>query len=300
MNIDMKWTPHPSNPLISPVWPEWLVGDPVVLTPEESPDGRWHMFLNSVLFIYRYTSGDGIKWQREQRVCRGMRAWLLPREDDFILYHESFITPWRSDISARVSRDLENWSAPRKVLSPSLPWEMGAARNMSCPCVVKDGSVYRMYYSSNSVFLKDLGFGEPKYIGVAEADNPFGPFVKRREPILSPNPGHAFRNMGAGAIKVYRDDENERWIGFNNGIFTDEKKRSRSAIMLLTSKDGISWEEPFAAPIISPDKGWRKALVYQLCLAPRPNGEIWVYYNSRDGWRFGSERIGLEIGRPLS
>ena len=169
---------------------------------------------------------------------------------------------------------------------------------MSCPCVARDGDKFRLYYSTGQVFLKDLGFPEPRYIGFAESDDLLGPYIKNPEPLFGPEPDHPYRNRGAGAIKVYRDEEKNRWVGFNNGIYTDEQNRSRSAIMVLTSTDGVSWTERFPDPIIGPDMGWKRALVYQLDAVPRPDGSLWVYYNSRDGWRFGRERIGLEIGRP--
>ena len=80
---------------------------------------------------------------------------------------------------------------------------------------------------------------------------------------------------------MYEDPENARWVGFNNGIYRDEQGRTRSAILLLTSQDGLAWEEPFPDPIIRPGQGWKRALVYQLCVVPRPGGEVRLYYNAR-------------------
>jgi hypothetical protein len=297
MNVDREWTPHPNNPLISPVWPEWLVGDPVVVPPEQSPDGEWHMFLNTILWIYRYTSDDGIEWKRAQRVCHGMRASVIKENDEFFLFYEMNFTPWHSVIMARKSKDLKKWSGPKAILTPSLRWEKEKSFVMSCPCIVKTDTGFKLYYSTGQVFLKDLGFPEPKYIGVAESDEILGTYKKSFAPIITPDKNHKYRNLGAGAIKVYRDDENNRWVGFNNGIYIDEMKRSRSSIRILTSEDGISWNEALPEPVISPTDGWKKALVYQLGMVERPNGDMWLYYNSRDGWRKATERIGLEIGR---
>lgn len=299
MEIDLEWAEHPENPLIEPVWPEWLLGDPVVVPPEGSPDGKWHMFLNTVLFIYRYTSDDGIKWKRRQRVCRGMRNFIFRENGEYFMFYERHSTPWRSRIMVRRSGDLRKWSRPEKMLVPELEWEKEGARVVSCPCVVRDGGTYRLYYSAGQVFLHDLGFAEPKYVGVAESAGLLGPYEKRAEPIFGPEEGHPYRNRGAGAFKVYRDEEKGRWVGYNNGLYTGEKGRSRSAVMLLTSVDGLDWDEPLSEPIIMPTSGWKKALVYQLCMVERPGGEVWLYYNSRDGWRFGRERIGLEIGRQV-
>ena len=298
MDLDLEWTSHPNNPLIQPVFPGWLLGDPVVLPAEDAPDGVWHMFLNTVLWVYHYTSPDGIRWRRGERVCRGMRPFLYQEGRGFFLLYEVYYTPRRSVMMARASADLRNWGAPVRILTPELDWEKVVTRTVSCPCLVRDAGAYRLYYSAGSVFLRDLGFCEPLYIGCAESDSLWGPYRKRPEPLIGPEPGHPYRNRGAGAIKVYRDEANRRWVGFNNGIYRDEQSRSRSAVLIVTSEDGLEWKEPFAEPVLRPTQGWKRALVYQLSMVKRPGGEVWLYYNARDGWRFGKERVGLEIGRP--
>lgn len=300
MNLDLEWSAHPDNPLIEPIWPEWLLGDPVALPEEQTPDGLWHMFLNTVLFIYHYTSEDGVKWRRRNRVGRGMRCFIYKEGETYYMFHERHIHPWRSNIVVRFSKDLWDWSRPRRILRPGRKWEREGGSTVCCPCVVRDGDVYKLYYSAGNVFLKDLGFAEPKYIGVAEATSLLGPYRKRNNPLFAPDECDPLRNMGAGAIKVYRDDENDRWVAFNNGIYTDSENRSRSAITVLFSSDGNKWEEPHTEPLFAPGRGWEKALVYQLDAVLRPGGELWVYYNARDGWRAGTERIGLKIGRPVN
>ena len=74
-------------------------------------------------------------------------------------------------------------------------------------------------------------------------------------------------------------------------IYRDENGRSRSAISLMVSEDGIKWIDFPFNPIISPKDGWKKALVYQLDMVDY-NGRKIIYYNARDGWREGKERIG--------
>ncbi len=298
MNLELEWSAHPDNPLIEPIWPEWLLGDPVVLPDDKAPDGIWHIFLNTVLFIYHYTSEDGVKWRRRNRVGRGMRCFLIKEADTYYLFHELHVNPWQSNIVVRRSKDLWDWSSPKRILHPQLKWEKDGAGTVACPCVVKNGSMFRLYYSAGNVFLKDLGFAEPKYIGFAESRNILGPYRKRKTPMIEPDDRDPLRNKGAGAIKVYRDEENNRWVGFNNGIYSDHKNKSRSAITVMFSRDGRIWEEPYTEPLFAPGDGWEKALVYQLDAVPRPNGELWVYYNARDGWRIGTERIGLRIGKP--
>ena len=102
-----------------------------------------------------------------------------------------------------------------------------------------------------------------------------------------------YRNRGAGAIKVIYDKDRGLFYGFNNGIYLDGEGRTRSAILLLSSKDGLSWDYAWPEPIVAPEgDGWKRALVYQLDVK-RVGDEMWMYYNARSGWRFGKERIGL-------
>lgn len=289
------WVDDPRNPLVQPPRPEFLLGDPAVVLPDETPDGFWHMFANTLLGIQHYTSQDGISWQRHRRVGPGFRAFVLKDEDLYYLFYEHFSVPQvRSHVAVRRSIDLWNWSAAEPILSPSLPWEGSrASRNVGNPCVLRVGDRWRMYYSAGIVFHKDLGFCEPRHIGVAHADSIEGPFEKEPEPMIAMDEAHPYRNRGAGAIKVIFEAPRGLYYGFNNGIYLDPEGRTRSAILLLSSKDGLSWDSVYEDPILSPGgEGWKKALVYQLDVK-RVGDEMWMYYNARSGWRVGRECIGL-------
>ena len=294
---DMPWTDHPDNPLVGPRWWSWLVGDPCVLSPGQTHDKRWRMFCNNVQGIYQYVSDDGLSWQLEQRVdAVGFRAWVLPWEGRYHLYYQRFHSLFRRSVMVwRASDDLHRWSDPRVVLRPELPWE-GEHVSNACVLPAPDGGLWQ-YYSADQVFLKDMGFWEPKHISRAWAPAPEGPWTKHGDPILGPEPGHRFRDAGAGAIKIY-DGLLDGWLtGFQNGIFQDEQGRSSSVVLLLRSRDGLAWEEHPTNPILTPSGGeprWRRAQVYQVDVK-RVGDALWMYYNARDGWRFGVERIGLTI-----
>lgn len=293
------WEDHPDNPLIEPPWPEFLLGDPTCVTPGTSPDGNWHMLANTLTGIYRFTSPDGLAWRKVGRVCGGMRPYIFLQDGEYHLFYEQFGVPMlRSHVALRTSRDLRHWSEPRVVLEPELDWERKLGHTCGNPCVLVVEGGYRMYYSASLVFFRDLGFCEPLYIGVAHADSLAGPYEKLPEPIISPSPDAPYRNRGAGAIKVVFDEERGLYYGFNNGMYTDAEGRSRSAVLLLSSTDGLSFEPVYDEPIVAPGgDGWKKALVYQLDVT-RVGDEWWMYYNARSGWRIGKERIGLAINRP--
>ncbi len=293
------WVDCPENPLIGPPSGEWLIADPSVITPEESPDPDWHLFANSLLGIHHYTSADGIHWGRRGKVGGGFRPYVIKEGDTFYMFFERFTVPqFRSHVAVRSSKDLWEWGDPGWALGPTLGWERGVSRNTGNPCVIRTGDGYRLYYSAGVVFLPDLGFCEPRYIGVAHAGEVSGPYRKEPEPIIAPSESEPYRNLGAGAIKVIVDEESGLYYGFNNGIYRDSGGRTRSAISLLSSGDGLHWEPLYPEPVLRPEgNGWKKALVYQLDVK-QVAGEMWMYYNARSGWRFGKERIGLAIS-PL-
>lgn len=291
-----RWVDHPANPLIEPPRPEWLLGDPTVFPPEKAPDDKWHMFANTLRGIFHFVSPNGINWGiKKSRVFPGMRAFLF-YDRGYCLLYENISRPWRSYVALRRSADLLSWSEEKILLEPSLSWEGKRFRNCSCPCLVAHDGGYRLYYSGGAVFLPDCKFPEPKYIGVAEADNIEGPYRKLSEPILSPSATQPYFNMGRGAFRTYPDQE--RWFALTNGIFKDPEGHSRSTISMMESDDGLNWSSIGEGPIISPEPGWKRSLVYAMDLIRR-DGEFWLYYNARDGWFRGSERIGLAVGRPI-
>ncbi|MDR2148031.1 MAG: hypothetical protein LBE91_16410 [Tannerella sp.] len=167
------------------------------------------------------------------------------------------------------------------------------------PCVIllPDGR-YRIYYSGGTVYLSDCGYGEPKNIFCAESDNPLGPFKKRGEPILTPDVNLPYRNYGCGGFKVF--GYKSGYIAFYNPIYIDENQKSRSEIRMLYSVDGIDWKESDYNPIVTPDSNyaWRSAIIYQLDVIFWDDA-LWMYFNAREGWRGGIERIGA-VRLPLN
>ncbi len=288
--LPLSWTEHPGNPLIHPPFPEFLIADPTFLPPADTPDGRWHLFAHGILLgIHHFVSDDGVHWERVGRVAAGLRPFIV-REDGYRLFFERVDSPLQTKICSIRSDDLVKWSRPRNILRPSLPWEGSVAHTNGNPCVLRRDGEWWLYYSAGFCWLKDCGFPEPLHVGLARADRIDGPYRKLQTPILSPSPDVPHRNLGAGAMKVI--EANGRLLGFNNGIYTDAAGRSRSDIRLLTSDDGIAWAEASDRPLIAPEAGWKKALVYALDV--RPVGDkYWMFFNARDGWFLGKERIGL-------
>jgi hypothetical protein len=105
--------------------------------------------------------------------------------------------------------------------------------------------------------------------------------------------------LGAGSMKVLRMDDG--YVGLQNKIYRDREGRSRSAIFVLASADGIAWRSARAAPLLAPAAGWTSSHVYACdCRLREAEGLWYLYFNARDGWsiRKGVERIGRIVGRP--
>ncbi|MDY0062764.1 MAG: glycosyl hydrolase family 43 [Myxococcota bacterium] len=302
--LPLQWTDHPDNPLLGPPFPEPLLADPCVLLPADSPDGQWHLFAHGVLRgVHHYVGEDGVRWRRVGRVRHGLRPYLVRApQGDYHLFYEQLVLPLGSRIVRVRSTDLQRFSPPEVVLAPTLPWEGRRVPTCGNPCVLPREGGWWLYYSAAQVWLPDCSYPEPRHIGLARATSLEGPFEKLPAPLISPSPAVPHRNLGAGAMKVIpdlRQPASQRLWGFTNGIYTDLQGRSRSDIRLLLSDDGLSWREAWDQPLLAPaGPGWKRALVYALDVR-RVGDALWMYYNARDGWRVGRERIGLATC-PLS
>lgn len=288
----LDWEDCPQNPLICPIFPTPIVADPTFLPPDKTPDKKWHLFAHSLMGLHHYLSEDGIKWTRRHElvVPRSMRPFLFVEDGTYYLFYEKFLRyfPQSSRIEVRQSKDLNKWSAATVILSPHLSWHRRTCGN---PCVLKDGNEYRLYYSAALLFLKDCKFSEPEFIGMASAKNILGPYNSRPDPVLLPDKEDAYRNHGAGSIKVIKTKK--QYVGFHNGIYIDAQGKSRSAIRVLNSKDGFAWKGFDREPIIKPEgDGWKHAFVYA-CDVRQFGGKLYLYYNARNGWLWGKECIGL-------
>ncbi|GHV69803.1 hypothetical protein FACS1894199_18980 [Bacteroidia bacterium] len=306
---ESHWIDIPENPLIGNEYtdPGMAIGDPQLLTPGDF-DGKWHVFFHGFGFgpgattFFHQISEDGIHWQEVSRqngevgiqyvFCDGDR-WIQYYTCTTSKTDKPELKKYHNVIRARTTRDFINWTEPVDIIYPETPAERDGynvqARN---PCVILlPNGRYRMYYSAGTVYLRDAGYEEPKYIFCAESDNPLGPFKKLGEPILSPDVNLPYRNYGCGGFKVF--GYGDGYVAFYNPIYIDSNQKSRSEIRMLVSDDGLSWKEADGNPVITPNSSypWRSAIVYQLDVINHDDA-LWMYFNAREGWRGGIERIG--------
>ena len=313
--LSLKWEDD-GLPLIAPPWNSPVLADPSFLFPHETPTGCWTLFAHSVWGIRRYESDDGYVWLDQGLAVRNaMRPFCRPVAGGFMLFYEAYrpfavplqILPrpprWKSRLEYRASPDLHEWSAPETVVTPDLPWmkDEKLGESVSNPCLVEVDGSWRLYFSASLAWIDDCGFCEPRHIGVAEAPSFSGPFTPRPEPLIGPSldpaddaqPGV----LGAGAIKVIPLEDG--YIGLQNKIYRDPAGRSRSALFLLRSDDGMAWFPARKEPLLAPSTGWRASHIYACDCRRAPDGTWLLYYNARDGWykSSGRERIGWMVGR---
>jgi hypothetical protein len=292
-----QWVDHPRNPLVeAPEEGDW-VADPAVLTPGESPDGRWHMLCSGRRGIKHFVSEDGISWRYHCSTLReGYSPFIFREGGLYWLFYQVGVGERRETaIVCRPSRDLHEWGERRLVLVGEREWERGIygepyVRN---PCVVEVGGEYWLYYSGGYVVLPDTGYEEPSYVCLARSRSLTGPYEKLSRPLISPRFTDRWRNLGAGAMRVYKIGG--VFVGFNNGIYWGEDLHSHSALHVLISRDGVNWRDSPRNPVIAPSgEGWKRSHVYQVdCKVA--GDELWLFYNARDGWATATERIGLAI-----
>ena len=296
-------------PLLVPPAFTPLLADPTFLTPDETPNKRWHLFAHTIFGITYYSSDNGINWTKEKIIVRAaMRPFIFKEGDNYYLFYEKYPalkllfspivkTKWYSHIEMCSSRDLINWSKPEIVLNPELNFHQDAilGKAISNPCLVKVNNRYRLYYSSSLVRIPDCGFNEPLHISFAESDQINGDYEFYQKPVISPEVKNYWRNLGAGSMKVIRCEDG--FVAFQNGIY-EHNGISGSAICLLYSDDGIAWNYLQDSPILKPDATvpWMASHIYA-CDVKYYQGKLYLYFNARDypHWSKGSEKIGLAV-----
>jgi len=313
--LNITWS-APGASLIEPPRFSPVIADPSFLFPEETPSGEWELFAHSAWGIHRYSSGDGLSWLDRGLVVRNaMRPFIRRIGGVFLLYYEQyaplalpltalpFKRRWKSTIALSTSTDLSRWSSPRTMLRPEMDWMRDPALgdSVSNPCLVDAGqggaAEWRLYFSASLVWLDDCGFCEPRYIAMARGTSPNGPFNPEPAPVIDPADDRLPGAVGAGSMKVIRLDDG--WAGLQNKIYLDSAGKSRSAIFILRSTDGLEWKPARKEPLIAPAPGWTSSHVYACDCRFRETDRTWyLYFNARDGWSIaeGKERIGRVTG----
>lgn len=295
---------YKNNPIVKYPFNSLVIADPSVLTPDKTPDKKWHLFAHAFFGVYHYVSDDGIRFSKVQKiVSRAMRPNINCVDGKYYLFYEgtrpvvlNALNPvgvkWRSFIYVTSSVDLINWESPKKVIDHTRSFEEDKEGiSISNPFLMEKDGKFRLYYSCGHTFIKDCGFSEPTHISFAESSNVITDYVSREKPIISPDKNSKYLNLCSGCLKVYK--LNDCYIGLQNGIF-EENGKSHSAIMLLKSRDGENFE--FIKPLIVPESNykWMAQFVYACCMTYY-DGKVRIYFNARNAADIirGRESIGF-------
>ncbi len=291
--LDARFELSSPEPVLKP-FDSFVVADPSLLTPDNCHDGRWHMFFHTNFAVYHFDSPDGISFQKVSWiVSNAMRPNINYIDGRYYLFYEKTrnvifnalnlikAAKWKSEIYAMQSDDLKEWSSPYPVIEHSKSFEAaGKGYSISNPFLLNDGGKYRMYYSCGLTFIKDCGFCEPTYISCAESKFHDKNYAPSDKPIISPDKTDPYLNLCSGCLKVYRMADG--YLGIQNGIY-EKDGRSHSAIMMLTSSDGLHFEfnKVLVEPGMYADAQWMKQFVYASHLV-RYGNEMRLYFNGRD------------------
>lgn len=297
---------YEGNPVIRNPMPSLVIADPSVLTPAESHNGKWNLFCHTFFGIYHYESSDGISFKKVQKIAsRAMRPNVNYIDGKYYVFFErtrpvilnalSLIgVKWESEIYVTESEDLVSWTEPRLALGYSREYEKaGRGYALSNPFLIKNGDMWRLYYSCGLTFIRDCGFSEPTYVSFAESRRIRDGYTARKAPVIKPDKNDARLNLCSGCLKIYK--LSDCYIGLQNGIYEKDGK-SHSAIMLLRSDDGVNFEfvKDFLVPQKCGDNNWMAQYVYACCLTCY-EGKLRLYFNARnvsDNIR-GRECIGI-------
>lgn len=287
LNADFRLNPRP---VLRP-FDSFVVADPSLLTPDSSPDGKFHMFFHTNIAVYDFVSSDGLTFTKFNKiVSNAMRPNINKTDDGYCLFYEKTrstfanllnfigIAKWHSEIYAVKSSDLVTWSEPERVLSSANGFEkFNKGSSISNPFLLNENGRNRLYFSCGLTYIKDCKFCEPTYIFSAESDKLTSGYTVSEKPVISPDKNDPYLNLCSGCLKVYRLKDG--YLGIQNGIYEKDGK-SHSAILMLSSDDGIKFRfekvmlEPGGAP-------WLAQFVYASHLI-NYNGKLRLYFNARD------------------
>lgn len=299
--------------------------DPQVLLPEQSCDGKWHMFVHSWIGIHHYISSSGIAWEpRKMIVFRGHSPFIFIENENYYLIYENHdrnisVGHKKPDakrdkyscIEMRTSTDLVSWSEPRVLLdSRTIPFAGDYLKypRISRPQLIKTGDEYRLYFGASHLKLPDTGQKVSRYFASVSATSLTGPYTmqKTARPLLQPIPDDQWANLGCGSIRVVPCGD--VLYAFQCPVYWDSnRRRTSSCMLLLKSYDGYEWQRCSDTPILTTSEhGWSSSYIMGCDVHFKQNETCWYCYFSASGTKtvkklffklnYKTESVGLLVG----
>ena len=84
------WSSYSEDPVWQSSWWAGRLCAPFILLPEDSPDGKWHLFAHTWAGIEHFISTSGFDWQRISLVAlRGHFPSVFKEKDTYYLVYEN-------------------------------------------------------------------------------------------------------------------------------------------------------------------------------------------------------------------
>ena len=323
----ISWYPFSDEPVIRSPWYMSRLCDPFFLFPEESPDGKWHLFGHTWVGIEHFISENGISWEPRKMIeLRGHSPSIYQENGVYYLLYEKHnaslpalgkgrlkrneqekISYSRFEI--RSSTDLVIFSEPKVLLdSRQVPFAQDELKKprISRPQIIKDEyGTYRLYFGASHLLLPDTHQKTSRYFALALSSSLEGPYAlaNEGEPLLSPHADDQNRNMAVGSIKVVKTLDG--YVGFECAMFWDKKRAKTSSILIqLESSDGLVFKPSFRSSIlVPPEQGWASRYIVSCDIHYKREEACWYCYysaNAKNGAFPVKESIGLLLGKDPS
>ena len=292
--LDAEFRISDESPVLRPFDGTFVTADPSLLTPDNCHDKKWHMFFHTTIGVYHAESDDGISFGKPIKILkRAMRPNINYIDGTYYLFYERTrslfmnalnvvnLVRWYSEIFVTESKDLKNWTTPKKVIAHTKDYEKSPrGTSLSNPFFIKEENANRIYYSCGLTYIDDCKFCEPTHISYAESKNITSGYTSADKPLISPDKNNPYLNLCSGCLKVYRLKDG--YIGLQNGIYEKDGK-SHSAIFLMTSPDGLNFTfgKMLVEPMVIDGKEWMKQFVYASHLVKHENS-LRLYFNARN------------------
>ena len=187
-------------------------------------------------------------------------------------------TYWRIGLAESPYGQRWTKAAQKPVLTedPAGSWDAGGAYN---PCVIRDGSLYRMWYQ---------GFSDWSRIGYAESADGVS-WSKHPQPVLNLGPAGSPDEYGVGEPTVLKEgNEFKMWYGCYDGW--------QWRICLASSPDGRAWTRQPDNPVldVGPEWAWDEWFASAPAVVKMRDGYV-MYYGGVD-W-YEKSRIGRATSR---
>jgi len=315
----LSWYPFSDEAMIQSRWYMTRLCDPCFLFPDQSPDGKWHLFAHTWVGLEHFTSENGISWAPLKMIEFRAHSPFIYYESGvwYLLYekHDKLLQRFSrrtketrkietSRIEMRSSTDLILFSEPKILLDAThVPFAKDGLdkAKISRPELFKTSQGYRLYFGASHLVLQDSRQKASRYFATATSAKLEGPYTGPTI-LFRPEADDRYRNMATGSVKIVQTDDG--FAAFNCCFAWDRAQgKTRSALVLFLSQDGTTFRalEPNPVILTTPQKGWASRYITSCDVRYKKDEQCWYCYFSANEKRIlntmANESIGLLLGK---